>query len=116
MEYNKELYNAVIIAENPEMGFLIKDGLLHPVEPSVAHLKKEDHSSALLPIMRKALDKLSNYAKDKVEPHFVDSEKNLSLKPEEKNQIIEKIGNIYHHLPRHFRNDLSSLVHHKQNI
>lgn len=112
MDFDKDLYNATVIAENPEMVFLVEGDHLHPVEPSVGKLK---HASleTVLPLMRNALKKLAIFAQGKVPPHFTDMEKNVSLKAHEKDQIIEKIGNIYHHLPHHDRNDLSTLIHHK---
>lgn len=115
MDYNKDLFNAAVIAENSEMGFLVDEGRLHPVEQSIADLKKDQcKPEKVLPLMRSALNQLVKFANGKAPSHFTDMEKNISLKPNERDQIIEKILNIYTHLPHHCRNELSALIHHKQ--
>ena len=114
MELDHDLYNAAIIGENSESAFLLENNRLHPVEETVAEIKfEQSNPKIILPFMRRALDRLAQFAKGKVAPHFTDMEKNVSLKPEEKDQLIEKIVNIYIHLPHHERIELSSLVHHK---
>lgn len=111
MDYNKDLYNAAVIGENPESAFLVEDGHLHAVEQHVASLKKDKSNPELvLPLMRNALNALLSYAKGKVSSTTTDM---ISLKPNEQNQLIEKIFAIYTHLPHHDRNELSSMIHHK---
>lgn len=113
METN--LCNAVVIAENPEMYFIVEGNRLHAVEELVSELKMEESKDEIvLPKMRDALTAISKFAQGKVYDHFIDEEKNISLKPTEREQIIEKILNIYSHLPHHDKIHLSSLVHHKQ--
>lgn len=115
MQSNQGLYNAAVIGENPEMEFLVENGHLHPVEPSVAERKPEQNNpEKVLPLMREALEELIKYAKEKVPLHFTDKEQIVSLEPDEHDQLVQKIMNIYTHLPHHNRNEMSTLIHHKQ--
>lgn len=112
-----DLHNAAVIAENHEdVAFLAEGNLLHAVEKHVADLQSEKNQPELvLPLMRKALQALLKYAAGKVPPPVTYVDLHLiSLKPDEQDQLIEKIVKIYSHLPRFERNELSSLIHHKQ--
>jgi hypothetical protein len=117
MRNDLDLYNATVVGENPESIFLAEDDHLHAVEEHIAEQKKEKCQPELvLPLMRKALIALEKFAKEKVPTQFKDVDiKAISLKEDEKDQLIEKIKNIYSLLPHHVRNELSSLIHHKQN-
>lgn len=113
MAQNGNLFNAVVIAENPEMAFIADGNHLHAVDRKVAELQKDKSKPELvLPLMRKGFEALCKYAQGKVEQHFINSP--VSSKPNEQDRLIENIQNIYTHLPHHDRNELSSLIHHKQ--
>lgn len=112
MEFNGNLYNAAVIGENPEAAFIVEGQHLHAVEKHIAEKKKEKSNPKLvLPLMRDALKALVKFAEGKVSTTFTEM---ISLKPNEQDQIVEKIEHIYKHLPHHDRNELSSLIHHKQ--
>ena len=115
MESNTHLYNAVVIAENAQSAFLAEGSRLHAVEEHVAARKKDQSSpQATLPLMRNAFQALMQFAQGKVPPAFTSAEKTVSLKPNEQEQLVEKIVNIYTHLPHNDRIALSSMIHHKQ--
>lgn len=113
---NEDLFNAAMIAENPEEGFICMGHRLHAVEPHIAEMKKEESDPKVcLPLMRQALTALVDYATGKVPDALVD-EKSVSLKANERAQLIDKIVHIYTHLSHHDRLALSSLIHHKQGV
>lgn len=116
MENHDHLFNAAEVGENPETAFIVEGKHLHAVEHSIAAQKKERSDPKLvLPLMRDALKALIQYAQGKVEAHFLDVDwKMIQGKSDEQAQLIHKIQNIYSHLPHHERNELSSLIHHKQ--
>lgn len=116
MKENVNLYNAAIIGENSELGFIVDGSRLHAVELHVASLKKEKSDPELvLPLMRDALKALIKFAYGKVPTHVTEIDlKEISLKPNEHDQLIEKILHIFKHLSHQERNELSSLIHHKQ--
>ena len=115
MAPNQDLFNAAVIAENGEMSFIAEGNQLHAVEKQVAALKKDKNDpKVVLPLMRKAFQALLNYAQGKVPAAFTGIEHTISLKPEEHDQLVEKIVNIYTHLHHNDRLQLSSLIHHKQ--
>jgi len=116
MKNNENLFNAAEIGENPDTAFIVEENHLHAVEQSVADQKKDQSDSKkVLPLMREALKALIQYASGKVESHFLEVDwKMLQGKPDEQEQLVHKIHNIYSHLPHHDRNELSTLIHHKQ--
>jgi hypothetical protein len=64
--------------------------------------------------MRDALKDLLTFSKrNSYDPAIDRGLKEISLKPNERDQLIEKIQEIYVHLPHKDRNQLSSLIHHK---
>lgn len=112
MDLNGKLFNAVVIAENPEAAFITEGNRLHAVEQHIADLKKDQSDQKIvLPLMRDALSALIQFAEGKVPQHFIEL---VSLKPNERDQLVEKIESIYAHLSHHDRNELSSLIHHKK--
>lgn len=116
MNSTDNLYNAAVIGENAEMAFIVEGKHLHAVEKHVADLKKDkSNPKVVVPLIRDALKALMVYAEGKVPPSFIkDTDlKTVSLKPNEQEQLIEKIFNIYTHLHHQDRNYLSSLIHHK---
>lgn len=116
MENNANLFNATVIGENPETAFLVDGNHLHAVEQSIADQKKnKSDPKQIIPLMRDALKALIKFSEGKVEPHFLDIDwKAISGQPNEEELLVKKIYHIYSHLPHHDRNDLSSLIHHKQ--
>jgi hypothetical protein len=113
MEFNENLYNAAVVGENPEAAFIVEGKRLHAVEEEIANLKKEKSDPKLIvPLMRDAWKALLKFAEGKVPSHLIENV--VSLKPKEQDQLVEKIKNLYFHLPHHARNELSSLIHHKQ--
>jgi len=116
MKNNADLFNAAVIGENPEASFIVDGNHLHAVEQHIAALKKDkSNPKVVLPLMRKALEALLKFAKGKVPAQFTDvDQKGISLKPNEQDQLIEKIVSIYTHLHHNDRNSLSSMIHHKQ--
>lgn len=115
MDYNDNIFNAVVIAENcenPSVDFIVDGNHLHAVEDHVAKLRKaQSNPELVLPMMREALKALVQFSEGKVPTPFTEL---VSIKGSEKDQIFEKITAIYFHLPHHFRNELSSLIHHRQ--
>lgn len=116
MESNEQLYNAVVIGENPDTTFIVEGKHLHAVEEHVAKLEKEKSDpKRVLPLMRDALKALIKFSENKVEPHFLEVDWNAIIgKSDEQMNVIKHIHSIFSHLPHHERNDLSSLIHHKQ--
>jgi hypothetical protein len=115
MQFDENLFNAAIVGENPEMAFIVEGKRLHAVEKRVA-LREQAKSNLqlVLPLMRNALQALVEFAKAKVPSQFTSFDlKEISLQPTEYDQLIEKMRNIYSHLPHTDRRDLSSLIHHK---
>lgn len=113
MEFNDNLYNAAVIGENPEAAFIVEGKHLHAVDDQIALIKKDKHDPKLtVPLMRDAWKVLLKYAEGRVPKHFIEDV--VSLRPKEEDQLIEKIAHLYSHLPHHARNELSSLIHHKQ--
>ena len=91
MEFDANLCNAAVIGENPEMSFIVEGKRLHAAQPRIAKLKKDAcKPEQVLPLMREALKNLITFAKGKVPPHFTDLDKIVSLKPNERDQLIEK--------------------------
>ncbi|CUI16323.1 hypothetical protein PNK_0697 [Candidatus Protochlamydia naegleriophila] len=116
MENNENLFNAAVIGENPETAFIILEGnRLHAVEQSVADLKQDERDpEQLLILTRNGLNALIEFAQGKIEPHFLEIDwDELSSQDDEQAHLIRKIHNIFSHLPHHFRNELSALIHHK---
>ena len=73
------------------------------------------HRADLLQAIREGLQALIHFSRGKVEPHFLEENtKSFSGEEEEISQVASQIHNIYSHLPHHYRNELSSLIHHKQ--
>lgn len=108
---NDGLYNAAVVAENPEAAFIVENGRLHAVEKQIAILKKDKSDpKAVLPLMREALQSLLQFASGKLSASYNEL---ISMKPNEQDQLIEKINHIYLHLHHGDRNELSSLIHHK---
>ena len=116
MENNEHLFNAAEVGENPETAFIVEGKRLHAVEQSVADQKKDKSDpKQVLPLMRDALKALIQYSQGKVESHFLEVDwKMIQGKQDEQMQLAHKIYSIYSHLPHHDRNELSSLIHHKQ--
>lgn len=116
MENNDNLFNAAEIGENPETAFIVDGKHLHAVEQRIADQKQDKGDpKQVLPLIRDALKALIQYAEGKVESHFLEIDwKMIQGKPDEQAQLIHKVYNIYSHLPHHDRNQLSSLIHHKQ--
>lgn len=112
MESDDNLFNATMVGENPVAAFLIEGNRLHAVEPHVASLKKDKmNPTQTLILLRDALKALIKFADDKLPHEYAEM---ISLKPKEYDQLMEKIRHIYNHLPHQYRNELSSLIHHKQ--
>lgn len=116
MENNINLANAAVVGENPEEGFIVEGKRLHAVDKAVAALKKQNNTpKQIVPLIKDALNALITYAKDKVEPHFLENaRKVLSEKSEDQSALIANIEQIYIHLQHHDRNSLSTLIHHPQ--
>lgn len=116
MKNNGSLFNAAEIGENPNTAFIVEGNHLHAVEQGVADRQKDKSDpKQVLSLMREALKALIQYAQGKVESHFLEVDwKMIEGKPDEQKQLIHKIQNIYTHLPHHDRNELSSLIHHRQ--
>lgn len=111
---DKNLTNAVIVAENPESSFIIENRHLHAVEERVAALKKSNPNE-ILQMLRDGLKALIKFSDGKVEHHFLEIDWDaLSHNKNEKEELIKKIENIYTHLPNHDRIELYSHVHHKE--
>ncbi|WP_068469274.1 hypothetical protein [Candidatus Protochlamydia phocaeensis] len=119
MENDVNLFNATVIAENPDSSFIILEGdRLHAVEPSVANFRKEHiDQEHVVSLMCDGLKALIEFAQGKAEAHFLEVDWDaLASRDDEQAILINKIHHIFSHLPHHFRNDLSSLIHHKQAI
>lgn len=116
MENNIPLFNAAVIGENPNTAFIIEGKRLHAVEQSVANLEKgKSDPKLILPLIRDALKALIKFAEGKVEGHFLECDwQSISGKPNEQIVLVKSIHEIYSHLPHVERNNLSSLIHHKQ--
>lgn len=116
MPLDKNLYNAVVIGENPEACFIVEGDKLHAVDEKLASFKKEESNpKAVLPLMREALRSLIQFSQGKVTPHFLNVDfEALSKSASESQQLIVLIENIFTHLPHNERNKLSSLIHHAQ--
>ena len=111
MGCNDALYNAVVVAENPEAAFIVEGKHLHAVEKQVALFKKDKSDPKLvLPLMRDALTALLKFASGKLSASYNEM---ISMKPNEHDQLVEKMNHIYLHLHHNDRNELSSLIHHK---
>lgn len=111
MANNDGLYNAAVVAENPDAAFIVENGRLHAVEKRVAALKKDQSDPKnVLPLMRNALQALLQFASGKLSASYNEL---ISMKPNEQDQLIEKINHIYLHLHHNDRNKLSSMIHHK---
>lgn len=120
MENNDLLFNAAMIGENHEASFVldgVKKNRLHAVDKTIADQRSDSSNPKLLiPCFRDALKALIKLASGKVESHFLEVDwKLIQGKPDEQQQITHIIHNIYTHLPHHDRNELSTLIHHKQN-
>lgn len=117
MENNDNLFNAAVVGENPDTAFIVEGNHLHAIEQSIANQRKDKSDpKKVVPMLRDALKALIAFAQGKVEGHFLEVDWNeLSGKPNEQAQLIQKITHIYSHLPHHDRNDLSSMIHHKAN-
>lgn len=113
---NVNLFNAVVVGENPESAFIVEGNRLHAIEQSIAALKKDKSDpKQVIPLMRDALKALIQHAEGKVPAHFTNIDlKEFSEKADEEAQLIKKIENIFTHLPHTDRNQLSSMIHHKQ--
>src|SRR5437870_4154125 len=103
MEFDVNLYNAAVIGENGEMpgvAFIVEANRLHAVEQHIANQKKEKSDSKLvLPLMREALNALLKFAQRNAHQPIANRDlKDVSLKADERDQLIEKIKNIYVHL------------------
>lgn len=119
MEFNVNLYNAAVIGENcdnPGVAFIAEGKQLHAVEQVIADQKKDKSAPAVvLPLMREALKSLLQFAQRNVPAANADiGLKGISLKEDEREQLIEKIKNLYGHLSHQDRNGLSSQIHHKK--
>jgi hypothetical protein len=116
MQNNANLFNATVIGENPETAFVVEGNHLHAVEQSVADQKKDENNpKAVIPLMKEALKALVKFCQGKVEKHFLDVDWDaISDQPDEQEQLVLKIHSIFSHLSHHDRNELSSLIHHKQ--
>jgi hypothetical protein len=113
---NIDLFNAAVIGENHEAFFLLEeDGHLHAVEKLIAeHKIDQKQRTKVLEKIKEAKKALHAFARGKIEAHFLNDEPASYVnEKEEREQIVTQIHNIYYHLPHHFRNELSSLIHHK---
>ncbi len=115
MENNIALFNAAMIGENPDSAFIIEDNYLHAVDPSIANRQKEKcDPKKIISSMRNALKAIIHFSSGIVESHFLEIDwKMLEGKQNEEQEIRHKILNIYSHLPHHYRNELSTFIHHK---
>ena len=116
MENNNNLFNAVVIAENPDSAFIIMGNRLHAVDKRVAEQQKEKSKPEIvLPLILEALKAFVKFADGKVKPHLIEEGKNaLTELATQQEELIGKIEQIYIHLSHHDRNQLSSLIHHSQ--
>lgn len=117
MPSNIDLFNAAVVGENSDSAVFIVDGKhLHAVDVHVAALKNDKaQSEQITPLLREALKALVKFSMGKVEPHFLEIDyDSVSKNPKEQAWLVDKIAHIYSHLPHHDRNELSSLIHHKQ--
>lgn len=117
MKFNVQLFNAAVVGENDDdIAYIIENDRLHAVEPHIAELKKNLSSPELiLPALRDALKALVKFSKGKVEAHLLEMAPTTSAKQNnERALLVSMIKHIFKHLPHHDRNDLSSLIHHKQ--
>jgi hypothetical protein len=116
MANNDHLFNAVVIGENPNTAFIVENNRLHAVEKSIADQKKDkSNPKVVLPLMREALKALIKFSEGKIEGHFLSIDwKEITGKPNEQQLLIQKIDHIFSHLPHQDRQELSSLIHHKQ--
>jgi len=116
MKNNDGLFNATEMGENPDTNFIVEGNHLHAIDQNIADYQKNKcDPKQVLTLMREALKALIQYAKGKVEPHFLEIDwKTIEGKSDEQKQLMHKVHNIYTHLPHHDRNELSTLVHHKK--
>lgn len=116
MEDNINLANAAIVGENPETAFVVNGTLLHAVDSNVADFEKDNSDpEQVVPLLRNALQALIEFADRKVPPHFIEMGEQLIMdESDDKNELINKIEQIFTHLPRHERQHLSSMIHHRQ--
>ncbi len=119
MKNDVNLFNAVIVGENgenPDLVFFVVEGnRLHAVDRQVANLKKgQSKPEQILPLMREALKALIAYSDEKVEPHILDVDWATFSGPNEQTLLVGKIEHIFRHLHHNYRNELSSMIHHKQ--
>lgn len=115
MKNNAGLFNATVIGENPGTAFIVEGVHLHAVEQRIAEQKKDQSNpKKIIPLMREALKALAQFAEGKVESHFLDIDwSGMANQSDEQEQLVQKIEQIFSHLPHHDRNYLSSLIHHK---
>jgi len=119
MDNNKiNLGNAAIVGENPDTAFIAKEGKLHAVDKQVAELdskKKESDPKEVINLMTEGLKALVQFADKKVPQHFLELGQEIdSQTTEDYEELVNKIEQIYTHLPHHDRIALSSMVHHSQ--
>lgn len=116
MENHNHLFNAAVVGENSASAFIIEGNRLHAVEKSIADQKKDKSDpKKVIPLLRSALNEIIAFGRGKVEEHFLDVDfKSLEGKPNEQALLVSKIVHIFSHLPHNDRNELSSLIHHKQ--
>lgn len=116
MENNNQLFNAAVVGENSESAFIIEGNRLHAVEKSIADQKRDKSDpKKVIPLLRDALNGIIAFAKGKVEEHFIEVDlKMMEGKSNEQALLVSKIVHIFSHLPHNERNELSSLIHHKQ--
>ncbi len=110
------LFNAAVVGENPDTAFIVEGNHLHAVEQRVADQKRDQSNpDQIIPLMREALKALVQYSQGKVEGHFLEIDwDDIADQEDEQEQLVERIQQIFCHLPHHDRNELSSLIHHKQ--
>ena len=116
MKTNANLFNAAVIGENPTTAYILKGDHLHAVESSVAEERNNGNNAKnIVPLMKKALQALVEFSSGKVEAHFLDIDTDdFSDDEDGQDEIVEKIHQIYTHLPHHNRIELSSLIHNRQ--
>lgn len=115
---NNNLFNAVVIAENPDAAFIVVGNRLHAVDQRVAEQQKEKSKPEIvLPLILDALKALIQFADGKVKPHLTEEgTEALTELANQQQELIGKIQQIHIHLSHHDRNHLSSLIHHSQTV